>query len=40
MLTTDQAEIALLDVRVLAFDTALVESAPEAEAETAKQSDA
>ncbi len=28
MLTTDQAEIALLDVRVLAFDTELVESAP------------
>jgi len=28
MLTTDQAEIALLDVRVLAFDTVLVESAP------------
>ena len=28
MLTTDQAEIALLDVRVLSFDTELVESAP------------
>ena len=28
MLTTDQTEIALLDVRVLAFDTELVESAP------------
>ena len=28
VLTTDQAEIALLDVRVLAFDTELVESAP------------
>ena len=28
MLTTDQAECALLDVRVLAFDTELVESAP------------
>ena len=28
MLTTDQAEIALLDVRVLAFDTPLVESVP------------
>ena len=28
MLTTDQSEIALLDVRVLAFDTVLVESAP------------
>ena len=31
MLTTDQAEIALLDVRVLAFDTELVESAPSEE---------
>jgi type VI secretion system protein ImpE len=28
MLTTDQAELALLDVRVIAFDTVLVESAP------------
>jgi type VI secretion system protein ImpE len=28
MLTTDQAEIALLDVRVLSFDTELVESTP------------
>jgi type VI secretion system protein ImpE len=28
MLTTDQAEIALLDVRVIAFDTVLVESGP------------
>ncbi len=28
MLTTDQAEIALLDVRVLSFDTELVESVP------------
>jgi type VI secretion system protein ImpE len=28
VLTTDEAEIALLDVRVLAFDTELVESAP------------
>ena len=28
MLTTDQSEVALLDVRVLAFDTALVESPP------------
>jgi len=36
MLTTDQAEIALLDVRVLAFDTVLVEAAPaEADAESA-----
>ena len=31
MLTTDQAEIALLDVRVLSFDTVLVESAPAVE---------
>jgi type VI secretion system protein ImpE len=30
MLTTDQAECALLDVRVLAFDTELVESPPSA----------
>ena len=29
MLTTDQSEIALLDVRVLAFDTVLVESPPD-----------
>jgi type VI secretion system protein ImpE len=28
MLTTDQAELALLDARVIAFDTVLVESAP------------
>jgi type VI secretion system protein ImpE len=28
MLTTDQAELALLDVRVIAFDTVLVESPP------------
>ena len=28
MLTTDQAEVALLDVRVLSFDTVLVESPP------------
>src|SRR5476649_2713740 len=28
MLTTDQSELALLDVRVIAFDTVLVESAP------------
>ena len=28
MLTTDQSEIALLDVRVLSFDTELVESTP------------
>ena len=28
MLTTDQSELALLDVRVIAFDTLLVESAP------------
>ena len=28
MLTTDQAEIALLDVRVVTFDNALVEDAP------------
>ena len=34
MLTTDQTEIALLDVRVLTFDTVLVESTPsEADAE-------
>jgi type VI secretion system protein ImpE len=31
MLTTDQAEIALLDVRVVSFDTVLVESAPAVE---------
>ena len=41
MLTTDQAEIALLDVRVLGFDTALVESAPDtaSAAASAPQSD-
>ncbi|MFL6696719.1 MAG: type VI secretion system accessory protein TagJ [Vitreoscilla sp.] len=38
MLTTDQAEIALLDVRVVSFDTALVENAP-SEAETAGVAD-
>ena len=34
VLTTDQAEVALLDVRVLAFDTVLVESAPADDADT------
>ena len=34
VLTTDQAEVALLDVRVLAFDTVLVESAPADDAAT------
>ncbi len=35
MLTTDQAEFALLDARVIAFDTVLVESAPsQADADT------
>ena len=38
MLTTDQTEIALLDVRVLSFDTALVESAP-SEVQTASMAD-
>jgi type VI secretion system protein ImpE len=38
MLTTDQSEIALLDVRVIALDTELVESAP-AEPEAAAVAD-
>ena len=38
MLTTDQAEVALLDVRVLSFDTVLVESPP-AEADAASVPD-
>jgi hypothetical protein len=39
MLTTDQSEIALLDVRVLAFDTVLVESPPaEADADSVTDS--
>jgi type VI secretion system protein ImpE len=35
MLTTDQAEVALLDARVIALDTPLVESPPPAEADAA-----
>ncbi len=38
MLTTDQAEVALLDVRVLSFDTVLVESPP-ADADAASEPD-
>jgi type VI secretion system protein ImpE len=40
MLTTDQAEIALLDVRVLAFDTPLVESPASADDDAASVADA
>jgi hypothetical protein len=35
MLTTDQAEIALLDARVISLDTPLVESPPPAETDAA-----
>ncbi len=35
MLTTDQAEVALLDARVIALDTPLVESPPPADADAA-----
>src|SRR3954470_11273082 len=39
MLTTDQTEIALLDVRVLAFDTPLVEAVPPSDDDAASVTD-